>query len=315
MNIMKNKKVVVTGGLGFIGSHLVERFYENNEVVIVDDQSSGIIGNIKHLDLTKIDTILGSINSINLNEVFDGCDYVFHLAAITSVPQSVDDPLNSNEVNITGTLKVLEAAKNCGVKKLVFSSSSAVYGETELLPISEANPINPLSPYAITKAAGEMYCNVYSEIYDLPTISLRYFNVFGPRQDPKSQYAAVIPIFIDKILKNESPVIYGDGEQTRDFVSVKKVVDANILAAQSEETGLFNIGLGKSTTINELFEIVKDSIGKNIEPLYEKKRAGEIKHSVSDISKAMSIGYSPKSDFKDTLKETVDNIANNLFKK
>lgn len=308
---MKNKKIVVTGGLGFIGSHIIERLNEDNNVVIIDDESSGKIENIKHLDFSKIDTTLGSITSINLDEIFDGCDYVFHLAALTSVFQSVDKPLNSNDTNITGTLKVLEAAKNCEIKKLVFASSSAVYGDTESLPIHEDNPINPLSPYAVTKATGELYCNVFSKIYGLPTISLRYFNVFGPRQDPKSQYAAVIPIFIDKILKNERPVIYGDGKQTRDFISVKQIVDANILAAESKENGAFNIGLGKSTTINQLFEIIKDTIGSDITPIYEKERSGDIKHSIADISKAKSFGYDPKNKFKEELKNTINSFYHN----
>jgi UDP-glucose 4-epimerase len=303
---MKNKKVVVTGGLGFIGSHLIERLNQNNEVIIVDNQSSGNIKNIEGLDFTRIDTDLGDITEVNLEQIFEGADYIFHLAAVTSVPQSVEDPIRSNEVNITGILKVLEAARKCEVEKLIFSSSSAVYGETEQLPISESNPINPMSPYAVTKASGELYCNVYSEIYGLPTISLRYFNVFGPRQDPKSQYAAVIPIFIDKLLKNESPVIYGDGEQTRDFVSVKDVVDANLLSARSSETGVFNIGLGKSTTINQLFEIIKNTMDKDIEPVHEPERSGEIKHSVADISKAISLGYSPEKDFTNKLIETVN---------
>ncbi|MEN4017611.1 MAG: SDR family oxidoreductase [Methanobacterium sp.] len=303
---MRNKKVVVTGGLGFIGSHIVERLNNDNEVFIVDDQSSGKIENIKDLDFTKIDTTLGSITSINLEEIFEGGDYLFHLAADTSVPQSVDNPLHCNEVNITGTLRVLEAAKNVGIKKVVFSSSSAVYGETESLPISEDTPLNPLSPYAVSKAAGELYCNVFSEIYDLPTVALRYFNVFGPRQDPDSQYAAVIPNFIEKMIKNERPVIYGDGEQTRDFISVKQVVEANILAAESKETGVFNIGLGKSTSVNQLFEMIKEILEKDIEPVYEKERAGDIKHSVADISKAKSFGFDPDDDFKDDLKETID---------
>lgn len=307
---MKNKKIAVTGGFGFIGSHLISRLNEYNDVVIVDDQSSGNIKNIEHLDFSSIDTNFGDITKVNLERIFEGVDYIFHMAAVTSVPQSVKDPLRSNEVNITGTLKVLEAARLCDVKKLIFSSSSAIYGETEILPISEKNPLNPLSPYAVSKATGELYCNVYSEIYNLPTLSLRYFNVFGPRQDPKSQYAAVIPIFIDNLLKNKSPVIYGDGEQTRDFVSVKQVVDANILAAQSKETGSYNVGLGKSTTINQLFEIIKKSLGKNIEPVYREERAGEIKHSVADISKAKSIGYSPKKDFTDELVETVSWFKN-----
>ncbi|MEL7668967.1 SDR family oxidoreductase [Methanobacterium sp.] len=303
---MKNKKVVVTGGLGFIGSHLVEKLSEDNLVVIIDDQSTGNIENIKHFNISKIDTTLGDITSINLEEIFDGADYVFHEAAVTSVQKSVDDPFTSNKVNITGTLKVLEAAKNTDVKKVVLASSSAVYGDTESLPLGEDDPVNPLSPYAVGKTTGELYCNVFSEIYGLPTISLRYFNVFGPRQDPNSQYAAVIPIFIDKILKNQSPIIYGDGEQSRDFVSVKNVVAANIMAAESKLTGAFNIGLGKSTTINQLFLMIKEIIGIDIQPLYEKERPGDIKYSLADISKAKSLGYDPKADFKEELKETVE---------
>jgi UDP-glucose 4-epimerase len=307
---MKNKKVAVTGGLGFIGSHLISKLIEDNEVVIIDNQTSGDIKNIEGLDFTKIDTDFGDITQANLEQIFENVDYVFHMAAVTSVLQSVNDPLRSNEVNITGTLKVLEAAKKCEVKKLILSSSSAVYGETETIPISEKNPINPLSPYAVTKATGELYCRVYSEIYELSTIALRYFNVFGPKQDPKSQYAAVIPIFIDKLLKNESPIIYGDGEQTRDFVSVKQVVEANILAAESNKKGSYNIGLGKSTSINQLFEMIKEIMGKDINPLYENERAGEIKHSVADISKAKSIGFTPKKDFTKELTETVEWFKN-----
>ena len=308
---MKNKKVAVTGGLGFIGSHLVGKLNEDNDIVIVDDQTSGNIKNLEGLDFTKIDTDFTDITQAKLEMIFEDVDYVFHMAAMTSVLESVNNPLRSNEVNITGTLKVLEAAKNCEVKKLILSSSSAVYGETETVPISEKNPINPLSPYAVTKATGELYCKIYSEIYELSTIALRYFNVFGPKQDPKSQYAAVIPIFIDKLLKKESPIIYGDGEQTRDFVSVKQIVEANILAAKSSETSSYNIGLGKSTSINQLFEMINDIIGKDISPIYENERAGEIKHSVADISKAKSIGYTPKNDFKEELIETVEWFKDN----
>ena len=182
---MKNKKVAVTGGLGFIGSHLISKLNEDNDVVIIDNQTSGNIKNIEELDFTKIDTDFGDITKTNLEMIFEDVDYVFHMAAETSVLQSVNDPIKSNEVNITGTLKVLEAAKNCEVKKLILSSSSAVYGETETVPISEKNPVNPLSPYAVTKATGELYCKVYSEIYELSTIALRYFNVFGPKQRSK----------------------------------------------------------------------------------------------------------------------------------
>lgn len=309
---MKNKKVVVTGGLGFIGSHLIERLNRSNDVVIVDNQSTGNIENIKNLDFTRIDTNFGDIRNIDLEKIFEDVDYVFHMAAMTSVTQSVRDPMGANEINVTGTLKILEAARKCGVKKLIFSSSSAVYGETEHLPITEKTPTNPMSPYAVSKATGELYCNVYSMIYNLPTVSLRYFNVFGPRQDPESEYAAVIPIFIDKFLKNESPVIYGDGEQTRDFVHVNQVVDANLLAAESSETGVFNIGLGMSTSINQLYKIIKEAIGKDTEPIYMQERAGEIKHSVADISKAEAIGFSPENDFEETLSGTVEWFIDNL---
>ncbi|MGB9936896.1 MAG: SDR family oxidoreductase [Methanobacterium sp.] len=307
---MKNKKIVVTGGLGFIGSHLVERLNENNEVIIVDDESTGNIENIKHLDFSKIDTTLGSITSINLDEIFEGCDYVFHLAAVTSVFKSVDNPSISNDVNINGTLRVLEAARNSGVNKLVLASSSAVYGDAKSMPITENTMINPLSPYAVTKAAGELYCNVFSKIYGLPTISLRYFNVFGPRQDPNSEYAAVIPQFIDKIINGKCPIIYGDGEQSRDFISVKQVVEANIKAAESDSVGMFNIGLGKSTTINQLFEMIKEILEVNIEPIYEKERSGDIKHSVSDVSKAKKFGFTPKNDFMEDLEETIQWFLN-----
>ncbi|MDP3067024.1 MAG: SDR family oxidoreductase [Methanobacteriaceae archaeon] len=303
---MKNKKVAVTGGLGFIGSHLVEELSRDNQVVVIDNESSGHVKNIMHLSLDNISLDLGDINQVDLMGLFEDVDYLFHQAALASVPLSVENPFLCNEINITGTLNVLDAALKSGVKKVMFASSSAVYGDNENFPLSEDEPLNPKSPYAASKAAGELYCQVYNEVYDLPTVTLRYFNVFGPRQDPESQYAAVIPIFIDKILKNEVPVIYGDGEQTRDFVHVKQVVDANIMSAQSKEKGVFNIGLGKSTTINQLFDIIKESMDTDIEPAYEDERSGEIKHSVADISKARSIGYSPKNDFKDDLIETVN---------
>ncbi len=301
---MKNKKILITGGLGFIGSHLVERLNQDNDVVIIDDQSTGKIENIKDLDFSRIDTNFGDITTIELDKIFEGVDYVYHMAAATSVTQSIIDPIKTNNVNIGGILRILEASRKCEAKKVIFSSSSAVYGEPETIPIDEKTMINPLSPYAVSKATGELYCNVFKEIYDLSTISLRYFNVFGPRQDPNSPYAAVIPIFIDKLINNERPVIYGDGEQTRDFVDVKQVVDANILAGKSDKTGIFNIGLGQSTSINQLFEMIREFLGKEIDPIYEEERAGEIKHSVANIAKAKSIGYEPTLDFKSQLIET-----------
>ena len=189
---------------------LVERLNENNDVIIVDNQSSGNIENIQDLDFSKIDTDLGDITEVNLERIFEDVDYVFHMAAVTSVKSVIRSP-KIKRSKYYRYIESIRSCKKCGVKKLIFSSSSAVYGETELLPINEKNPYKSFSPYAVTKATGEMYCRVYSKIYDLSTISLRYFNVFGPKQDPDSQYAAVIPIFIDKLLKNQRPVIYGDG--------------------------------------------------------------------------------------------------------
>lgn len=302
---MKDKKIIVTGGLGFIGSHLVEGLIDNNEVTIIDDLSSGKLENIQHLKDNNIELIRGNINHLDLKTIFKDKDYIFHQAALISVPESISNPLEYNEVNIKGTLKVLIAARDSGVEKLVFASSAAVYGDNNKLPLTEDIPPHPLSPYAVNKVTGEMYCQVFTEAYNLPTVSLRYFNVFGPRQDPDSPYAAVIPNFINTILKGERPVIHGDGEQSRDFVSVKQVVKANIQACQSDQTGIFNVALGRSTTINQLMEIINEVMRKNIEPLHVKPRAGDIKHSVADISRAKSFGFHP-SDFKEELRETVE---------
>jgi UDP-N-acetylglucosamine/UDP-N-acetyl-alpha-D-glucosaminouronate 4-epimerase len=207
---MKNKKVVVTGGLGFIGSHLVEALCKENEVIIVDNESTGRLENIKHLELDHISLDLGDITQIDLTNTFAGCDYVFHHAALASVPASVADPIHCNLVNVTGTLKVLLAARDAEIQKVIFASSSAVYGDNEDLPQTEKTPLRPLSPYAVSKVAGEMYCQNFTDIYGLPTTSLRYFNVFGPRQDPNSQYAAVIPKFIEALHGIQQPIIYGD---------------------------------------------------------------------------------------------------------
>ncbi len=303
---MKNKNVIVTGGMGFIGSHLTEKLLEDNKVTVIDSGITGRMENIEHLlDHKNLSLIKDSIVDINLTEIFQGKDYVFHLAAIPSVPRSVKDPYSSNEANITGTLKVLIAAKDAGIRKVVFSSSSSVYGDTPILPKKEDMPVNPQSPYAITKATGEMYCRIFEELYGIPTVCLRYFNVFGPRQDPNSQYAAVIPKFITAILNDKSPVIYGDGEQSRDFTFVKNVVDANILSCESDEVGVFNIACGRRITVNQLVDYINKILGKDIKPVYLDPRVGDIKHSLADISRAKSFGYNPKSDFKEELTGTI----------
>lgn len=303
---MKTKNVVVTGGMGFIGSHLTERLLENNKVTVIDNESTGKIENIRHLLGHKNLTVIkGSIVDLNLTEIFKDKDYVFHLAAIPSVPRSVKDPFSSNNSNVTGTLNVLIAAKDAGIKKVIFSSSSSVYGDTPTLPKREDMPINPMSPYAITKATGEMYCRVFQDLYGLPTVSLRYFNVFGPRQDPNSQYSAVIPKFITAILNDESPVIYGDGEQSRDFTFVKNVVDANILSCESKKTGVFNIACGRRITINQLVDYINEIAGKDIKAKHTNLRLGDIKHSLADVSKAKEFGYNPIDNFKDELEKVV----------
>ena len=305
MGEIKNKRVMVTGGFGFIGSHIVEEIYQNNDVIIIDDGSTGKLDNINRFN-DEISVEIGNINTVNLHELFEDCDYVFHEAALPSVPRSIKDPVKSNEANVTGTLNVLEAARHCDVKKVVFASSSSVYGDTPKLPKVETMPINPKSPYAVTKATGEMYCRVFEEIYGLPTVALRYFNVFGPRQDPNSQYAAVIPKFITSIMNGESPTVYGDGTQSRDFTFVKNVVNANIKACESKETGVFNIACGRRIILNDLISMINELLGKDIEAKYVDPRPGDIKHSLADISKARSFGYNPKDKFINELEETIE---------
>lgn len=309
---MKNKKVAVTGGLGFIGSHLVEELCQENEVVIVDNESTGSIRNIKHLEFENISVDLGDITEIDLVNSFEGCDYVFHHAAMASVPASVADPLNCNRMNVTGTLQVLMAARDSGVDKVVFASSAAVYGDSTDFPLSENTPLKFISPYALSKATGEMYCQLFADIYDLPTVSLRYFNVFGARQDPNSQYASVIPNFITSMLNDKPPVIYGDGEQSRDFIYVKHIVDANLKACQSRETGAFNIATGKSTTVNQLVDIINQVLGKDTQPIYEEPRPGDVKHSLAEVSKSKSLGFTPSADFIKELGETIQWFVDNM---
>jgi UDP-glucose 4-epimerase len=301
---IKNKKIVVTGGLGFIGSHIVEGLYQDNNVIIVDNDSTGKMDNVDQFK-DRVKLVLGDINSLNLNEIFEGVDYVLHQAALPSVPRSIKEPLKSNESNVTGTLNVLKAASDCNVKKVVFASSSSVYGDSPKLPKVETMPLKPKSPYAVTKATGEMYSNVFKEIYGLQTVILRYFNVFGPRQDPNSQYSAVIPKFIDSIIKGISPTVYGDGTQSRDFTFVKNVVEANIKACKSNETGSFNIACGRSIILNDLIKMINKLVGKDFQPEYVDPRQGDIKHSLADINAAKSFGYHPKDNFIEELEETI----------
>jgi UDP-glucose 4-epimerase len=305
---MKDKKIIVTGGAGFIGSNLARFLSKENKTTVIDDLSTGNLINIKDLiEEKQIEFIKGSITDLDLlKEEFKDVDYVFHQAAIPSVPRSIKDPVLSNLVNVNGTLNVLIASKDNNVKKVIYASSSSVYGDTPTLPKKEEMNPCPLSPYAISKMTGEYYCQVFSNIYSLSTISLRYFNVYGPRQDPTSEYAAVIPKFINNILSDRPPIIFGDGKQTRDFTFIDDVVNANILAAESKTCGVFNIAGGKRITIDVLAETIMKIIGKKLEIKYDNPRPGDIKHSLADISKAKkSFNYKPIFNLEKGLKETV----------
>ncbi len=307
---MQNKNIVVTGGLGFIGSHLVDKLVENNQVTVIDDKSSGKLQNLNNPQHENLQIIIGGINDLNLKEIFQNKDYVFHQAAMASVPLSVDFPEESHRINATGTLKILVAARDCGIKKLLNASSSAVYGDSTSMPLKENEAINPLSPYAVSKACAEQYCKVFSEVYGLETVSFRYFNVFGPRQDPESQYAAVIPKFIDSLLNGNSPVIYGDGEQSRDFIYVNDVVDANIKACKSKFSGVLNLACGNALSVNELFSMIKNILGSPINAKYLEARSGDIKHSLAEVSGLKNIDFEPKKEFEKQLRETIDWFRN-----
>jgi len=302
-------RIVITGGAGFIGSNLAEvlALAPNNEVCVVDDLSTGRVENLPIA--SGIEFIKGSITDLQLmNEVLADADFVFHQAALPSVQRSIEDPAHTNEVNIRGTLNVLMAARDAGVKKVIYASSSSVYGDTPELPKREGMTPNPLSPYAVTKLVGEYYCKVFNDVYGLNTISLRYFNVYGPRQDPHSEYAAVIPRFVSRILKGEPPIIYGDGQQTRDFTFVKDVVNANILAMKSDATGVYNIASGRRISIQELATLITRLTGRDrdVEPVFDKPRKGDVRHSLADISRARAdMGYKPEYSLERGLEETI----------
>jgi len=299
-------KVVVTGGAGFIGSNLAEELSKKHDVIIIDNLSTGRMENLDEI-INKVNFIKGSITDQELlRKAFAGADTVFHQAAMPSVQRSIDDPIASNEANVDGTLNVLVAARDCGVGKVVYASSSSVYGDTPTLPKKEDMMPNPKSPYAVSKLAGEYYCRVFSEVYGLSTACLRYFNVYGPRQDPQSQYSAVIPIFVTKILAGEPPIILGDGTQTRDFTFVKDVVTANILAMESEAEGVFNIACGHRVSLNELAANIMEIADTRLDSIYDKPRLGDIKDSLADISSARNeMGYEPSFDLNSGLEETI----------
>jgi len=307
------ERVIVTGGAGFIGSHLTEELVKQGfDVTVLDNLTTGNLHNI--LSLKKdITFIKGSITNLSLlKKLFKNTDYIFHLAAIASVPKSVTDPLASHEVNNTGTLNVLQAAVQNRVKKLVFMSSAAVYGDIPTLPVKEDMPPQPKSPYAVDKLSAEYYCAVFRQVYQLSSVCLRCFNVYGPRQEPDSDYSAAIPKFIALALAGKPLTIYGDGKQTRDFVYVKDVIAANILAARADLNGIFNISNGRSVTVNELAGLIIKLTGNKSEIVYDQPRPGDIVHSLADITKAASIGFKPSYTMETGLAETISSFSSGL---
>ena len=298
-------KILVTGGAGFIGSHIVEHFQGNAAVRVLDNLRSGFKHNLAGLRHEFIEASI--LDREAVRRAVQDVDYVFHLAAMISVPESMASPIECDEINTKGTLIVLEEAARAGVKKLVLSSSAAIYGDNPMVPKLETMLPEPKSPYAITKLDGEYYCRMFTEEKRLQTACLRYFNVFGPRQDPKSQYAAAVPIFIHRALKNEPITIYGDGEQTRDFIYVKDIAAANAyFATQSPATGVFNVAYGKKITINELCKTICGITGSESKIKHAPERTGDVKHSMAAIEKIRTAGFVPQGNLADGLKETIE---------
>jgi UDP-N-acetylglucosamine/UDP-N-acetyl-alpha-D-glucosaminouronate 4-epimerase len=307
---MPKRTYLVTGGAGFIGSHIAERLVrDGHRVRLLDDFSSGKEANLGSI-LDAVEIVRGDIRDARLvNEAAKGVDIVFHEAALGSVPRSVADPISTHEVNITGTLNVLLAARDAGVKRVVHASSSSVYGETPILPKHEEMTPQPLSPYALSKLVGEQYGKVFKQVYGFEVVTLRYFNIFGPRQDLESQYAAVIPRFITALLTGKSPVVYGDGLQSRDFTYVDNVVDANLLASEAEGAAgqAFNVACGGRYTLNELLTRLREMIGSEIRATYEPVRTGDVRDSQASIEAAERVlGYRVSVGFEEGLRRTVE---------
>ncbi|MFL5732147.1 MAG: SDR family oxidoreductase [Chloroflexia bacterium] len=302
-------KYLVTGAAGFIGSNITEELVKRGqEVRALDNLLSGRRENMEGF-LSRIEFMEGDIrDAATVARAMEGVDYVLHQAALPSVPRSVSDPLASHECNATGTLNVLIAARDAGVKRVVYASSSSVYGDSPTLPKREDMPVDPLSPYAVNKLAGEHYCKTLALVYGLPTVALRYFNVFGPRQDPTSQYAAVIPAFATAMLQGHRPTIYGDGQQSRDFTYISNVVEANLLACERAEAigCALNVACGQRISLLELVDELNKLLGTSIEPIFELVRKGDVKHSMADASQAAAkLGFSCTVSFEEGLARTV----------
>lgn len=304
-------KILVTGGAGFIGSHIVEHFQGGAEVRVLDNLRSGFLDNLAGLRHEFIEASI--LDRAAVRRAVQGVDYVFHLAATTSVPESLEKPDECREINAAGTLVVLEEAAQAGVKKLVFSSTAAIYGDNPVVPKAEAMLPEPQTPYATTKLEGEKYCQLFAAENRLPTVCLRYFNVFGPRQDPVSEYAAVVPVFIGRALKHETITIYGDGEQTRDFIFVKTVAAANaFFASPALDGGVFNVACGVEMSINELAASICRLTGSRSKIRHVAERAGDVKHSMAAIEKLGAAGFVPQCNLVEGLKATAGFYLNKM---
>jgi nucleoside-diphosphate-sugar epimerase len=300
---------LVTGGAGFIGSHLAEELVRRGERVrVVDSLITGKRQNLAHL--REVEFIEGDLANIDVAQrAVAGADFVLHQAAIPSVPRSVQDPITSNRANIDASLNVLVAARDAGVRRVVYAGSSSAYGNTPTLPKIETMPTAPLSPYALQKLVAEQYCQMFTQLYGLETVTIRYFNVFGPRQDPSSPYSGVISLFINALCDGRQPTIYGDGEQTRDFTYVANVVDGVLRACHAPDASgeVINVATGGRISLNQLFRTIRDLVGARIEPIYRDSRAGDVRDSQADISKSRRVlGYEPVVTFEEGLEKTVE---------
>ncbi len=305
-------KILVTGGAGFIGSNLTEALLQRgHHVRVLDDFSTGKKANLQfERNYPSLEVIEGDIQEREVcRRATEGIDYVFHQAALPSVQRSVEDPFLSNGVNVGGTLNILLAARDAGVKRVMYAASSSFYGDTPTLPKKEKMPPNPQSPYALQKTVGEGYCRLFSQLYGLDTVSLRYFNIFGPKQDPNSLYSAVIPKFIDALVTGRPPTVYGDGEQSRDFTYIQNVVQANLLAMEAKRLNgeSINVACGDRISLNQLLAVLKEILDVKMDAVYEAPRQGDVKHSLADIRKAKKIlKYVPSVGIREGLEKTVD---------
>jgi UDP-glucose 4-epimerase len=304
-------RVLITGGAGFIGRHIAEHFHDRAEVRVLDNLCSGFKRNLAGLECQLV---VGSILDRDLvREVMKGVDFVFHLAAMVSVQESVQKPNDCAEINTVGTTIVLEEAARARVKKLIFSSSAAIYGDNPTIPKIESMPAEPKSPYAASKYEGERHCRSFTDEGRLPTVSLRYFNVFGPYQDPGSEYAAAVPAFIEKAIRNEPITIFGDGRQTRDFIYVKDVVAANsFFALKSQATGIFNVACGRQITITDLALTIRTLAKSSSTINYGAERLGDVKHSVAGVDKIRTAGFRPVCDLAGRLRATIEFVRKNI---